>query len=171
MNKRTTVYPDTVPTPDVTGLEYLSADELIKMARSGSLRADTLLLDVDSGAWVPASEWPELRQCFAPPRVNWPAIGLLALGAVVVGALCESVGGAINLSWEELRLSIFRRDRYRCVYCGRRGTARTLHVDHKLPVCRSGSDDPGNLVTACGPCNQRKGARTAFEFRLAELFG
>ena len=30
-------------------------------------------------------------------------------------------------------------------------------VDHKVPVVLGGTDDDDNLVTACWPCNQRKG--------------
>ena len=33
----------------------------------------------------------------------------------------------------------------------------TPTVDHKVPVVLGGTDDDDNLVTACWPCNQRKG--------------
>ncbi len=57
-----------------------------------------------------------------------------------------------------LRFEIFRRDKFRCVYCGR-GPADgvRLHVDHVRPVSRGGTDDPSNLVTACDECNLGKG--------------
>jgi hypothetical protein len=155
-------------TPDFV---YLSVDELAQRARSGSLQPDELLFDLERGEWSPAVDWPELRPYFPRSGVNWGAVGVGALAVLALGAWCASVSDADFLSWPEQRRSVFRRDQYRCDYCGRRVTSRTGHVDHKLPVCRGGTDDPANLVTACGPCNQRKGSRTALEFRFAELFG
>lgn len=57
----------------------------------------------------------------------------------------------------KLRFSILHRDGFRCVYCGRYSGARELHVDHKHPRSKGGSDDPSNLVTACRLCNMGKG--------------
>jgi 5-methylcytosine-specific restriction endonuclease McrA len=37
-------------------------------------------------------------------------------------------------------------------------------VDHVVPVTRGGTDDLDNLVTACWPCNARKGDFTLQEF-------
>ena len=58
---------------------------------------------------------------------------------------------------KRLRFEIFRRDGYACVYCGRRTPSITLEVDHRLPRCMGGSDDPSNLVSACWDCNRGKG--------------
>jgi 5-methylcytosine-specific restriction endonuclease McrA len=62
------------------------------------------------------------------------------------------------------RSAIFRRDGYRCVYCGRVFTDRDLSVDHVQPRVKSGDHSPGNLVTACRGCNIEKGGRPAWEF-------
>jgi 5-methylcytosine-specific restriction endonuclease McrA len=48
------------------------------------------------------------------------------------------------------------RDSYVCQYCG--STAR-LHVDHRVPLSRGGTNLFENLVTACAPCNQSKGPK------------
>ena len=57
---------------------------------------------------------------------------------------------------------IFRRDGFRCVYCGFDGNTFAgwvfLAVDHFKPKSRGGSDEPDNLVTACVSCNHMKGA-------------
>jgi hypothetical protein len=58
-----------------------------------------------------------------------------------------------------IRRQIYARDRYTCVYCGRRGRRRLLTIDHVFPVALGGSNDVGNLVTACRACNLTKGAR------------
>ena len=55
------------------------------------------------------------------------------------------------------RQNLMLRDGYQCQYCGRRGTTRLLDLDHVQPRSRGGSDSWENLVTACQPCNRRKG--------------
>ncbi|MCB1810387.1 MAG: HNH endonuclease, partial [Candidatus Competibacteraceae bacterium] len=52
---------------------------------------------------------------------------------------------------------LFRRDRYLCLYCGQRFSARDLTRDHVVPRSRGGRDDWENVVSACKSCNQRKG--------------
>ncbi|HWP44631.1 MAG TPA: HNH endonuclease, partial [Blastocatellia bacterium] len=67
------------------------------------------------------------------------------------------------------RSRILARDHYRCQYCGKRGGAFDLTIDHILPASRGGGNSPDNLVTACLPCNQRKGNRTPEESRMPLL--
>ncbi|MGI6209115.1 MAG: HNH endonuclease [Anaerolineae bacterium] len=59
---------------------------------------------------------------------------------------------------------VFRRDKYRCVYCGERITEPT--VDHIIPRHRGGPHSWENLVTACPACNRKKGGRTPEEANL-----
>ncbi len=63
---------------------------------------------------------------------------------------------------------VFARDGFRCVYCGTVLPPEQLTLDHVQPRMRGGDNTPGNLVTACGPCNTRKGSRAAWSF-LADL--
>ena len=56
----------------------------------------------------------------------------------------------MNLQWK-----IYRRDRFRCVYCGRDDVPLT--IDHKTPVELGGTDEEDNLVACCRPCNKEKG--------------
>jgi 5-methylcytosine-specific restriction endonuclease McrA len=51
--------------------------------------------------------------------------------------------------WRALREEILRRDGFNCHWCG--GPATT--VDHVTLRAAGGSDDPSNLVAACGKCN------------------
>ncbi len=62
------------------------------------------------------------------------------------------------------REQIFARDEYRCVYCGERFEPDALTVDHLQPRMRGGDRSGGNLVTACGGCNARKGALRLSQF-------
>ncbi len=60
-----------------------------------------------------------------------------------------------------LRMEILRRDNFTCRYCGHVATKGSgLHVDHKVPRSKGGSDHPSNLVTACKACNLGKSNRT-----------
>lgn len=59
---------------------------------------------------------------------------------------------------KRVRFEVFKRDGFRCTYCGATPADSPLHVDHVTPVSRGGSDDPDNLVTACSGCNLGKGA-------------
>lgn len=62
---------------------------------------------------------------------------------------------------QSVRWTIFNRDGFRCVYCGASGGPQSvLQVDHKISVASGGTDDIGNLVTACEKCNSGKGAKS-----------
>lgn len=52
---------------------------------------------------------------------------------------------------------LFRRDAFMCLYCGEALLQRLLTRDHVVPVSRGGRDEWENVVTACQPCNRRKG--------------
>ena len=71
-----------------------------------------------------------------------------------------------RVSWPKgLKQDLMRRQDNTCVYCGYRRIARSLDIDHILPVVRGGSNDVSNLQVICRPCNQRKGMQTDTEFR------
>ena len=62
---------------------------------------------------------------------------------------------------------LFARDDYCCMYCGRhraqlRGRS-FLTRDHIVPTSRGGANTWENVVTACSPCNNRKGDRLPAE--------
>jgi 5-methylcytosine-specific restriction endonuclease McrA len=77
-----------------------------------------------------------------------------------MGPLCS--GRPSIQRWAEIRAGIFKRDDYTCQYCGARGGK--LECDHVTPLSRGGSNDDGNLVTACKPCNRSKRAKTPEEW-------
>ena len=68
---------------------------------------------------------------------------------------------------------LFARDRYRCQYCGRTAAdlkpRESLTRDHLLPLSRGGTNDWTNVVTACSPCNTRKGNRMPEEIGMHPL--
>lgn len=64
--------------------------------------------------------------------------------------------------WPELRLAVFERDGWTCVYCG---SIDDLHCDHVQPLSAGGLHDQSNLATACHSCNLSKGARAPAAWR------
>lgn len=60
---------------------------------------------------------------------------------------------------KKTRFEVFKRDGFKCQYCGAHPPSVLLHVDHIRPVADGGGNDDENLVTACEPCNLGKGAR------------
>ena len=61
---------------------------------------------------------------------------------------------SVKLSKQE----IFRRDQFKCQYCGQK--SKELTVDHVLPQHMGGESTWSNLVTACTSCNHKKGGFT-----------
>jgi 5-methylcytosine-specific restriction endonuclease McrA len=58
------------------------------------------------------------------------------------------------------RANIFVRDQNVCQYCGGKFNRTHLTLDHVIPIVQGGKKSWENIVTACKPCNQRKGGRT-----------
>lgn len=58
------------------------------------------------------------------------------------------------------RENVYRRDEYRCQYCGEEFHAKELTLDHVVPASKKGRKDWTNMVTACRKCNHRKANRT-----------
>ncbi len=54
------------------------------------------------------------------------------------------------------------------MYCGERFEPELLTLDHVQPRMRGGDRSGGNLVTACGACNARKGGLRLAEFLQAD---
>jgi hypothetical protein len=57
---------------------------------------------------------------------------------------------------KRLRFEVFKRDGFRCRYCGAGVIEVTLHCDHVVPESKGGPTVAENLVTACQPCNLGK---------------
>jgi 5-methylcytosine-specific restriction endonuclease McrA len=61
------------------------------------------------------------------------------------------------------RLNVYQRDGYRCAYCGSKFPVSELSYDHVVPRSAGGRTGWENIVTACRPCNLRKGNKTCDE--------
>jgi len=64
------------------------------------------------------------------------------------------------------RRTVLARDGYTCQYCGSQPGKAFLTIDHVIPRSRGGTTCWENVVTACAPCNRRKGDRTPEEAHM-----
>ncbi|WP_307140193.1 HNH endonuclease [Pseudoroseomonas cervicalis] len=64
------------------------------------------------------------------------------------------------------RFNVFLRDSFSCVYCGDERPTQELTFDHVIPRSRGGRTSWENVVTACGPCNLRKGSKLPAEIHM-----
>lgn len=60
---------------------------------------------------------------------------------------------------KSVRFEVFKRDSFKCQYCGRSAPDVVLHADHMLPVSKGGKNDIVNLITSCQNCNLGKSNR------------
>lgn len=56
---------------------------------------------------------------------------------------------------------LFTAQRGKCWWCGEK--LKAYQLDHRIPVSKGGPTDPSNIVLACKPCNQKKGAKLPWE--------
>ena len=66
----------------------------------------------------------------------------------------------VNIPYKSVELTrqnIFKRDEFECQYCD---TKNNLTLDHLVPRSKGGRSTWTNLVTACKPCNAKKGDYT-----------
>ena len=68
------------------------------------------------------------------------------------------------------RMTLYSRDRHMCAYCGDVFSTSQLTIDHVKPKCRGGTNHWNNCVTACRPCNHRKGWKTPEEAKMHLLY-
>ncbi len=118
--------------------------------------------------------WQEAVALFARDIVAWSIGGSVR---TVKGGWCRRTGlqSSIDLpsivasSGERLikprsnypltNRTLFARDGFLCMYCGKEYGEHQLTRDHIVPKCRGGKDSWVNVVAACRRCNQFKGHR------------
>ncbi|MCJ2187572.1 HNH endonuclease [Novosphingobium beihaiensis] len=64
------------------------------------------------------------------------------------------------------RFNLFLRDRFSCQYCG---SPHNLTFDHVVPRRLGGKTSWENILTACAPCNLKKGGRTPKQAHMPPL--
>lgn len=61
---------------------------------------------------------------------------------------------------KKTRFDVFKRDAFKCQYCGASPPEVLLEVDHVIPVSIGGQNDLDNLITSCQSCNSGKSNRS-----------
>lgn len=75
----------------------------------------------------------------------------------------------VNIKFSKLsfsRKSVFKRDFFNCQYCGKHLKGDQATIDHINPRSLGGDNSFDNCVTACYPCNSRKGNKTLQEANM-----
>lgn len=118
----------------------------------------------------PPSRW-RMRSIAQVDRRQWPSVKrltqpLLAVAGTNITRWKDAIrafdGQRLPAAeWNIVRTITLERDGYICQYCG---SEDRLHVDHKIPLSRGGTNLFENLITACGPCNQSKGPKLLAEW-------
>lgn len=57
---------------------------------------------------------------------------------------------------KKIRFEVFKRDGFKCQYCGMSAPDVILHVDHIQPISKNGTNELFNLITSCIDCNLGK---------------
>ena len=57
------------------------------------------------------------------------------------------------------RQNLYLRDLYQCLYCNDTFIPKELTIDHVIPRASGGKTNWENTVTACKPCNHKKGTK------------
>lgn len=61
---------------------------------------------------------------------------------------------------KKIRFEVFKRDSFKCQYCGSSAPDVILHVDHIEPISKGGDNSILNLITSCDSCNLGKSDRS-----------
>ena len=149
-----------------------------------NLPMDPLVLTVDMAglpqAWVELEEaityhakqtvaW-SLGEVVREFRGGWQRDGSRSrLSTKSILAIKGSAGRPLSHTPGLTNPMLFARDRQVCAYCGGRFLYRDLSRDHIIPASRGGRDTWMNSVTACRPCNTRKGNRFPEEIGMHPL--
>lgn len=70
----------------------------------------------------------------------------------------QKKGGNVMAITKKIRFEVFKRDGFKCAYCGKTPPSVVLEIDHIDPKSKGGKDDINNLITACFDCNRGKAA-------------
>lgn len=64
------------------------------------------------------------------------------------------------------KANVFLRDDHKCQYCGAELHKKDCTLDHVIPSSRGGKSTFENSVTACFPCNSKKGHHVHIKPRI-----
>ena len=136
------------------------ADALCKMFE-GSAKA----VDADYGVYD-FDSWAELRAKEDEPVVHTATLAIKVPEIIVLSKYGQAHGRKLVFS----RANIYRRDDWRCCYCGKKPGIRELTIDHVVPRSKGGKSEWTNCVLACTDCNRKKDDSSPQEAGLKMLW-
>lgn len=101
-------------------------------------------------------DWTRLPLQADQPSVLAVRFSLRAPEVIVLSGYDRVPRATVKFS----RRNIFKRDGFRCQYCGKQPGSEALTIDHVLPRSQGGESRWENCVLACMRCNLRKADRT-----------
>jgi len=96
----------------------------------------------------------------------WNDEGFATVSTVIAIPATLKLCKYVSKRWQAPRFRkkvLYRRDGWRCQYCGEKLSWNNITIDHVLPSSRGGQTSWLNCVTACKHCNKRKANRTPEE--------
>lgn len=127
---------------------------IYRRAARALLPQDYSLHDFDS--------WSSLRVAENEPCISTVSLRIKVPEIVLLTQYAAYPRRRVTFS----RKNLYRRDHYRCQYCGAKPPLHDLSIDHLLPRSRGGHSNWENCVLACLRCNRRKSNRTLRESGL-----
>lgn len=123
----------------------------------------------DGGEGVAMPFRPALSGFARSRAVSALRVSIAIAGGPPMGDRPNKQSAKVNL---DKRMKVWKRDRFRCAYCGAAvdvpHDAVPQHlwatVDHVVPRSRGGRNNISNLRTACRDCNSAKGSSPLAEF-------
>jgi 5-methylcytosine-specific restriction endonuclease McrA len=85
-------------------------------------------------------------------EVHSPSVTLHVPSVIMVR---DYVRFSKQIPWNDDLLML--RDRFKCQYCSKKFPAQLLTQDHVVPRKFGGKTSWENIVSACGPCNHKRG--------------
>jgi hypothetical protein len=115
-----------------------------------------------------ASGWhPAIQNKMIPRGISRPC-GLGCQPFAPRGRFSKGTSKKMSVT-KKKRFEILSRDGFACVYCGQKGDSVKLEIDHVIPKSKGGSNEIGNLVTACFECNRGKSTRLLSEATTVDI--
>lgn len=104
------------------------------------------------------SEWAELKPAEDDPNVIRTYVRAFLRPSIIGLTRCDTIPQIQRVRFN--RRTLFRRDGYRCQYCGKKPGTEELTLDHVNPRCLGGQTTWENIVCSCIDCNRKKAGKT-----------
>lgn len=93
-------------------------------------------------------------------EVHSPSVTMIVPSVVMTTRYIKPMSG-VQFNADNIKL----RDRYRCAYCQKQFHEDDLTLDHVTPKTFGGRSSWDNLISACSPCNNKRGC----DFRIQPI--